>query len=91
MHKDFLRTLFSRMLATYMSVTLGMLLLSGVIAGTLMSGFVMREEKQSIANEIGIVTDPTPVVLEGSAALGAALRSRQVDSSQISGNGGLGR
>jgi len=57
MRKDFLRTLFSRMLTTYMSVTLGMLLLSGVIAGTLMSGFVMREEKQSIANEIGIVTE----------------------------------
>lgn len=57
MRKDFLRTLFSRMLTTYMIVTLGMLMLSGVIAGTLMSGFVMREEKQSIANEIGVVTD----------------------------------
>ena len=56
MRKDFLRTLFSRMLTTYMSVTLGMLLLSGVIAGALMSGFVMREEKQSVANEIGIIT-----------------------------------
>ena len=31
MRKDFLRTLFSRMLTTYMSVTLGMLLLSGVV------------------------------------------------------------
>ena len=57
MRKDFLRTLFSRMLTTYMSVTLGMLLLSGVIAGALMSGFVMREEKQSVANEIGIITE----------------------------------
>ncbi len=57
MRKDFLRTLFSRMLATYMSVTLGLLLLSGVIVGALVSGFVMRREKQNIANEIGIVTE----------------------------------
>ena len=33
MRKDFLRTLFSRMLATYMGVTIGLLLLSGVISG----------------------------------------------------------
>ena len=50
MRKDFLRTLFSRMLATYMSLTLGLLLLSGVIVGALMSGYVMRREKQNIAN-----------------------------------------
>ena len=57
MRKDFLRTLFSRMLATYMGVTIGLLLLSGVISGALISGFVMRREKQNIANEISIVTD----------------------------------
>ena len=57
MRKDFLRTLFSRMLATYMGLTLGLLLLSGLIVGALMSGFVMRQEKQNIANEIGIVTE----------------------------------
>ena len=57
MRKDFLRTLFSRMLATYMSLTLGLLLLSGVIVGAIMSGFVMRREKQNIANEINVVTD----------------------------------
>ena len=48
MRKDFLRTLFSRMLATYMGVTIGLLLLSGVISGALISGFVMRREKQNI-------------------------------------------
>ena len=57
MRKDFLRTLFSRMLATYMGVTIGLLLLSGVIVGALISGFVMRREKQNIANEISIVTE----------------------------------
>lgn len=57
MHKDFLRTLFSRMLTTYMSVTLGLLLLSGVVIGTLISSFIMREEKQTIANEIAVVNE----------------------------------
>jgi signal transduction histidine kinase len=57
MRKDFLRTLFSRMLTTYMAVTLGLLLLSGVVIGTLMSGYIMREEKQTIANEIAVVTE----------------------------------
>ena len=57
MRKDFLRTLFSRMLATYMTVTLGLLLLSGVVIGALMSGFVMREQKQYVANEITVVSD----------------------------------
>lgn len=57
MRKDFLRTLFSRMLTTYMSVTLGLLLISGAVMGALMSGFIMREEKQSVANEIAVVTE----------------------------------
>ncbi len=57
MHKDFLRTLFSRMLTTYMSVTIGLLLLSGAVIGMLMSGFIMREEKQTIANEIAVVNE----------------------------------
>lgn len=57
MRKDFLRTLFSRMLATYMTVTLGLLLLSGVVIGALMSGFVMREQKQNVANEIAVVSE----------------------------------
>ncbi|MPM14341.1 Adaptive-response sensory-kinase SasA [bioreactor metagenome] len=57
MRKDFLRTLFSRMLATYMTVTLGLLLLSGVVIGALMSGFVMREQKQDVANEIAVVSE----------------------------------
>jgi signal transduction histidine kinase len=45
------------MLATYMTVTLGLLLLSGVVIGALMSGFVMREQKQNVANEITVVSD----------------------------------
>ncbi len=57
MRRDFLRTLFSRMLATYMSVTLGLILLSGVLVATLMSGFIMREEKQDIANEITVINE----------------------------------
>ena len=57
MRRDFLRTLFSRMLATYMSVTLGLILLSGVLVATLTSGFIMREEKQDIANEITVVNE----------------------------------
>ncbi len=57
MRKDFLRTLFSRMLTAYITVTVGLLLLSGVVVGSLMSGFIMREEKQSIANEISVITE----------------------------------
>lgn len=38
---------------------------------------------ETIAREIGILTDPKPMVLEGSVALGAALRSRQVDSATM--------
>jgi phosphonate transport system substrate-binding protein len=38
---------------------------------------------ETIAREIAIPTDPKPVMLEGSAALGAALRSRQVDSATM--------
>ena len=57
MRKDFLRTLFSRMLTAYITVTIGLLLLSGIVVGSLMSGFIMREEKQSIANEISVVTE----------------------------------
>jgi len=45
------------MLATYMTVTLGLLLLSGVVIGALMSGFVMREQKQDVANEIAVVSE----------------------------------
>lgn len=45
------------MLATYMTVTLGLLLLSGVVIGALMSGFVMREQKQNVANEIAVVNE----------------------------------
>lgn len=57
MRKDFLRTLFSRMLTAYITVTIGLLLFSGIVVGSLMSGFIMREEKQSIANEISVITE----------------------------------
>jgi signal transduction histidine kinase len=57
MRKDFLRTLFSRMLTAYITVTVGLLLLSGIVVGSLMSGFIMREEKQAIANEISVITE----------------------------------
>ncbi|HQQ39875.1 MAG TPA: HAMP domain-containing sensor histidine kinase, partial [Clostridia bacterium] len=40
-----------------MTVTLGLLLLSGVVIGALMSGFVMREQKQDVANEIAVVSE----------------------------------
>ncbi|HRX57369.1 MAG TPA: HAMP domain-containing sensor histidine kinase [Eubacteriales bacterium] len=40
-----------------MSVTIGLLLLSGAVIGMLMSGFIMREEKQTIANEIAVVNE----------------------------------
>jgi len=45
------------MLATYMTVTLGLLLLSGVVMGALMTGFIMRNEKQAITNEISVVSE----------------------------------
>lgn len=73
MRKDFLRTLFSRMLATYMTVTLGLLLLSGVVIGALMSGFVIREQKQYVANEISVVSDLYFNVKTSSAGTNAAI------------------
>ncbi|MEN6594782.1 MAG: HAMP domain-containing sensor histidine kinase [Clostridiaceae bacterium] len=73
MRKDFLRTLFSRMLATYMTVTLGLLLLSGVVIGALMSGFVMREQKQDVANEIAVVSDLYFNVMGASVGENAAI------------------
>ncbi len=84
MRKDFLRTLFSRMLATYMGVTIGLLLLSGVISGALISGFVMRREKQNIANEISIVTElyfntKSPIVGENASIMELNTIARHYD------------
>ncbi len=53
--KDQVRTLFSRMLATYLAVTIGMLLLSGVAVGALLQSYIMREKKETLARELSVV------------------------------------
>lgn len=55
--KDLLRTLFSRMLATYLTVTLGMLLITGVTVGSLVQGIALRDEKAIVLREIGTLSD----------------------------------
>ena len=54
--KDQVRTLFSRMLATYLTVTIGMLLLSGVAVGALLHSYMTREKKDVLAREIVVVS-----------------------------------
>ncbi|MEN6340058.1 MAG: HAMP domain-containing sensor histidine kinase [Clostridiaceae bacterium] len=56
-----------------MTVTLGLLLLSGVVIGALMSGFVMREQKQDVANEIAVVSDLYFNVMGASVGENAAI------------------
>lgn len=51
-----MKTLFSRMLATYLTVTLGMLLLTGVTVGALLQSFMMREKKELIGREMIIIS-----------------------------------
>ena len=56
MRKDLLRTLFSRMLATYLTVTLGLILLTGVTVGALLQGISMRERKEELIRESMVVS-----------------------------------
>ena len=51
MRKDQLRSLFSRMLATYMTVTLGLLLLTGVTVTAILQGRSMRDLKAEMHRE----------------------------------------
>lgn len=55
--KDLLRTLFSRMLATYLTVTLGMLLVTGVTVGALVQGISLRDAKATILRELPALSD----------------------------------
>lgn len=73
MRKDFLRTLLSRMLTTYISVAIGLFLLSGVTISALVRGFILREVKQEIAREITVISDLYRNASQSSYASGVAL------------------
>ena len=53
--KDLVRSLFSRMLAYYMAVTLGMILVTGVATGLLWQGMILREKKAQISRELSVI------------------------------------
>ena len=55
--KDLLRTLFSRILATYLTVTLGLLLLTGVTVGALVQALTMRSTKTIITRELAAISE----------------------------------
>lgn len=44
------------MLATYLTVTIGALLIAGVTVGALLQGFQMREKKEMIARELAVIS-----------------------------------
>ena len=54
--KDQVRSLFSRMLATYLTVTVGMLLLTGVAVSMLLQSYTLRERKETMARELVVIT-----------------------------------
>ena len=56
MRKDFFKTLFSRMLSTYLAVILGLLLLMGVTVSNMFKNQYLQEEEQS---NILTLTDET--------------------------------
>lgn len=68
MRRDFLRTLFSRMLATYLAVTLGLILLVGVTVVALFQGQIRYEMDEKLTRELGAVV-----------ALQTQLRAGEVD------------
>ena len=51
MRKDFFKTLFSRMLSTYLAVILGLLLLVGVTVSNMFKNQYLQEEEQSLRRE----------------------------------------
>lgn len=55
MRRDLLRTLFSRMLATYMTVMLAMLLITGITVSAILEGQAVRARKQKLHAEISDV------------------------------------
>ena len=54
MRKDYVKTLFSRMLTTYLTVTIGILIVAGVTVGALLQGYLTREKKDMLAREFGV-------------------------------------
>ena len=57
MRRDFLRTLFSRMLATYLTVTLGLILIVGVTVVALFQGQLRTEMNAQLVRELQQVNE----------------------------------
>lgn len=53
--KDQVKTLFARMLTTYLTVMIGGLLLSGITVGALLQSYTLREKKETMARELSVI------------------------------------
>lgn len=85
MRRDFLRTLFSRMLATYLTVTLGLILLVGVTVVALFQGQLRYEMKGQLAREIGEVSALQSAMLSGTATAASTREVMQIIARQCDG------
>ena len=57
MRRDFLRTLFSRMLATYLTVTLGLILIVGVTVVALFQGQLRAQTNEQLIRELQQISE----------------------------------
>ena len=53
--KDLVKSLYARMLASYLTVTLGALLLTGVTVGALLRVTVLGEKKEEMVRELAVI------------------------------------
>ena len=63
--KDQVRSLYNQMLVTYLTVTLSMLLLTGVAVSLLLRSYAMRERKDAISRELTVVSQMYANLLTG--------------------------
>lgn len=85
MRRDFLRTLFSRMLATYLTVTLGLILLVGVTVVALFQGQLRYEMSELLMREVGEIGALQSAVRTGETAGGAAGNTMEIIARQCDG------
>lgn len=86
MRRDFLRTLFSRMLATYLTVALGLVLLVGVTVVALFEGQIRFEVEGQLARELTEICEALSAVHGGDeAAAREGVRTLEIVARQSGG------
>lgn len=86
MRRDFLRTLFSRMLATYLTVALGLVLLVGVTFVALFEGQIRFEVEGQLARELTEICEALSAVHGGDeAAAREGVRTLEIVARQSGG------